>query len=160
MFNSIPEAKIFDRQFVTDHLIKIVGDNFTFISLFTSLIVLLALFLIYGRIELTLISFLPMAISSSAGAEVQRPLATVVIGGLISATALTLIVLPALYILFSRRQKATIPPIIALLILFLCSSTVLQAQTQQEVRLSLDSCINRALQNNLAIQSAQLNVKQ
>ena len=43
------------------------------------------------------LGFLPMALSSSAGAEVQRPLATVVIGGLITATFLTLIVLPALY---------------------------------------------------------------
>jgi cobalt-zinc-cadmium resistance protein CzcA len=41
--------------------------------------------------------FLPMAVSTSAGAEVQRPLATVVIGGLVSATLLTLVVLPVLY---------------------------------------------------------------
>ena len=43
------------------------------------------------------IGFLPMAVSTSAGAEVQRPLATVVIGGLISATLLTLLLLPSLY---------------------------------------------------------------
>ncbi len=43
------------------------------------------------------IGFLPMAVSTSAGAEVQRPLATVVIGGLVTATLLTLLVLPALY---------------------------------------------------------------
>jgi cobalt-zinc-cadmium resistance protein CzcA len=43
------------------------------------------------------LGFLPMAFSASAGAEVQRPLATVVIGGIISSTLLTLIVLPALY---------------------------------------------------------------
>ena len=43
------------------------------------------------------IGFLPMAISTSAGAEVQRPLATVVIGGLVTSTLLTLFVLPALY---------------------------------------------------------------
>lgn len=48
------------------------------------------------------LGFLPMALSSSAGAEVQKPLATVVIGGLITSTALTLIVLPVLYILFSE----------------------------------------------------------
>ncbi|MEQ8714999.1 MAG: CusA/CzcA family heavy metal efflux RND transporter, partial [Cyclobacteriaceae bacterium] len=47
------------------------------------------------------LGFLPMAISTSAGAEVQRPLATVVIGGLITATLLTLIVLPVLYYLLS-----------------------------------------------------------
>src|SRR5680860_69865 len=49
------------------------------------------------------LGFLPMAISTSAGAEVQRPLATVVVGGLITATALTLIVLPVLYAMFDRK---------------------------------------------------------
>jgi cobalt-zinc-cadmium resistance protein CzcA len=43
------------------------------------------------------VGFLPMALSTAAGAEVQRPLASVVIGGLISATLLTLLVLPTLY---------------------------------------------------------------
>lgn len=49
------------------------------------------------------LGFLPMALSSSAGAEVQKPLATVVIGGLITATLLTLFVLPVLYVLIERR---------------------------------------------------------
>lgn len=49
------------------------------------------------------VGFIPMAISTSAGAEVQRPLATVVIGGLISATALTLLVLPTVYIWLEER---------------------------------------------------------
>ncbi|WP_324671361.1 CusA/CzcA family heavy metal efflux RND transporter [Hymenobacter sp. GOD-10R] len=48
------------------------------------------------------LGFLPMALSTSAGAEVQKPLATVVIGGLISATLLTLLVLPVLYTLFTK----------------------------------------------------------
>jgi len=48
------------------------------------------------------LGFVPMAISTGTGAEVQRPLATVVIGGLISSTALTLLVLPALYRIFER----------------------------------------------------------
>lgn len=52
------------------------------------------------------LGFLPMALSSSAGAEVQRPLATVVIGGLLSATVLTLLVLPVLYIFFSGEKKS------------------------------------------------------
>jgi heavy metal efflux system protein len=50
--------------------------------------------------------FLPMAVSTSAGAEVQRPLATVVIGGLVTATLLTLLVLPALYPWFAGRRSA------------------------------------------------------
>ncbi|MFY7652264.1 MAG: efflux RND transporter permease subunit, partial [Chitinophagaceae bacterium] len=49
------------------------------------------------------LGFLPMAISNGAGAEVQRPLATVVIGGLITATLLTLLVLPCLYLLFETK---------------------------------------------------------
>ena len=50
------------------------------------------------------LGFLPMAISSGAGAEVQRPLATVVIGGLVTSTLLTLIVLPVLYAMFFTRK--------------------------------------------------------
>jgi heavy metal efflux system protein len=50
------------------------------------------------------LGFIPMAIATGAGAEVQRPLATVVIGGVISSTILTLLVLPALYVLFRRDE--------------------------------------------------------
>ena len=49
----------------------------------------------------------PMALSNGAGAEVQRPLATVVIGGLMIATFLTLFVLPILYILFEKKNNVT-----------------------------------------------------
>jgi len=51
------------------------------------------------------LGFLPMALSSGAGAEVQRPLATVVIGGLVSATLLTVMVIPCLYQLFERKNQ-------------------------------------------------------
>ena len=51
------------------------------------------------------LGFLPMALSNGAGAEVQRPLATVVIGGLLIATFLTLFVLPVLYILFEKMSS-------------------------------------------------------
>ncbi|MBI5131277.1 MAG: CusA/CzcA family heavy metal efflux RND transporter [Rhodopseudomonas palustris] len=54
------------------------------------------------------LGFVPMAIATGAGAEVQRPLATVVIGGIVSSTILTLLVLPALYVLFRRESP---PPI-------------------------------------------------
>ncbi|WP_081910858.1 efflux RND transporter permease subunit [Hymenobacter sp. APR13] len=53
------------------------------------------------------LGFLPMALSTSAGAEVQKPLATVVIGGLITATLLTLLVLPVLYTFFTDDGEAT-----------------------------------------------------
>ena len=52
------------------------------------------------------VGFIPMAISTGAGAEVQRPLATVVIGGLISATLLTLLVLPTVYTWMEERRSA------------------------------------------------------
>jgi cobalt-zinc-cadmium resistance protein CzcA len=52
------------------------------------------------------LGFLPMAFSSSAGAEVQKPLATVVIGGLITATLLTLVLLPVLYTLFTPKTNS------------------------------------------------------
>lgn len=55
------------------------------------------------------LGFVPMAVSSSAGAEVQRPLATVVIGGLISSTILTLYLLPTLYLWFERRTTQKVP---------------------------------------------------
>jgi cobalt-zinc-cadmium resistance protein CzcA len=51
------------------------------------------------------LGFLPMAVSSSAGAEVQKPLATVVIGGLITSTLLTLVLLPVLYIFFNSLKN-------------------------------------------------------
>ncbi|HBF54524.1 MAG TPA: CusA/CzcA family heavy metal efflux RND transporter, partial [Afipia sp.] len=52
------------------------------------------------------LGFVPMALATGTGAEVQRPIATVVIGGLISATLLTLFVLPALYVLFGRKPES------------------------------------------------------
>ncbi len=52
------------------------------------------------------LGFLPMALSHGAGAEVQRPLATVVIGGLVTSTALTLLVLPTIYLWIERRRNA------------------------------------------------------
>jgi cobalt-zinc-cadmium resistance protein CzcA len=52
--------------------------------------------------------FVPMMLSTGVGAEVQKPLAAVVIGGIISSTVLTLIVLPALYLLFEKKMRVTI----------------------------------------------------
>jgi len=56
------------------------------------------------------LGFIPMAIATGTGAEVQRPLATVVIGGILSSTALTLLVLPVLYRLFHRRDEEQMAP--------------------------------------------------
>lgn len=54
------------------------------------------------------LGFVPMAIATGAGAEVQRPLATVVIGGIISSTILTLLVLPALCALFRKDAPSAV----------------------------------------------------
>ncbi len=51
------------------------------------------------------LGFIPMALATSAGAEVQRPLATVVIGGLITSTLLTLLILPTLYAWFEKDAE-------------------------------------------------------
>lgn len=102
------------------------------------------------------LGFLPMAISSSAGAEVQRPLATVVIGGLISSTALTLMVLPALYYL---REKARLKRLgskvghTALILLVFGLPFSGQAQSPSY---SLKQLEVLALQNNQALAAAQL----
>jgi cobalt-zinc-cadmium resistance protein CzcA len=54
------------------------------------------------------LGFIPMAINTGIGAEVQRPLATVVIGGIVSATLLTLVVLPMLYSWFENDRQAEV----------------------------------------------------
>jgi cobalt-zinc-cadmium resistance protein CzcA len=54
----------------------------------------------------TLLGLLPLVLAQGIGAEVQRPLATVVVGGLFTSTALTLLVLPALYRTFAERDSA------------------------------------------------------
>jgi heavy metal efflux system protein len=55
-----------------------------------------------------IVGFLPAALSHGIGAEIQRPLARVVIGGLISSTVLTLLVLPVVYALISRDEVAAV----------------------------------------------------
>lgn len=100
------------------------------------------------------LGFLPMALSSTAGAEVQKPLATVVIGGLVTSTLLTLIVLPVLYIYFEKIRPKK-PMVTLLLLPLLAIGGSLQAQDKP---LSLQECINTALQQNKLIQAAQKEV--
>lgn len=105
------------------------------------------------------LGFLPMALSASAGAEVQRPLATVVIGGLITATALTLVVLPALYIVFSKKKKQHASAAVITICALMFSQNA-GAQTNIPKVLSLDSCIAIALAGNPELQKSQLKVIQ
>ncbi len=110
------------------------------------------------------LGFLPMAISTNAGAEVQRPLATVVIGGLITSTFLTMIVLPVLYSVLDDF-KIKIPfingKVVALFLLFL-SPLMIKAQENKtdENYLTVDSAIRIAIENNANLNAKRLAVKQ
>ncbi|MGZ3918697.1 MAG: CusA/CzcA family heavy metal efflux RND transporter, partial [Bacteroidia bacterium] len=95
--------------------------------------------------------FLPMALSNGAGAEVQRPLATVVIGGLLVATLLTLFVLPVLYMLIEKRKFKIKTANVVLLSLLL-----LTAKSYSQTPISLQAAIDTALKNNLAVKSERL----
>jgi cobalt-zinc-cadmium resistance protein CzcA len=102
------------------------------------------------------LGFLPMALSNGSGAEVQRPLATVVIGGLISATLLTLFVLPVLYILFEKAKRVKIPvkaSAVLIIIVFCFFAGNVEAQTP----ITLKTAIDTAVKNNLNLNSERLN---
>ncbi|MGB4773939.1 MAG: CusA/CzcA family heavy metal efflux RND transporter, partial [Daejeonella sp.] len=96
------------------------------------------------------LGFIPMALSTGAGAEVQKPLATVVIGGLITATFLTLVVLPLLYIIFSSKRKIKVKPIVTTVVIAfaICLSNNVQAQQPVTKRVSSSEAITLA-KNNL-----------
>jgi len=109
------------------------------------------------------LGFLPMAISGSAGAEVQRPLATVVIGGLFTSTLLTMIALPLLYSIMGNiegfdlkrfRFKRITRALVVLLLLV--PSTLSIAQQP----LSLEQAVDVALKNNKEIKSYHLRLDQ
>jgi len=108
------------------------------------------------------LGFLPMAISTSAGAEVQRPLASVVIGGLISSTLLTMIVLPVLYSVFEKKKKFSFKfNKTYLIVLLISSGCLLSGKTvAQEKALSLDQAIEWALQHNNELKSYELKAEQ
>lgn len=110
------------------------------------------------------LGFLPMAISTSAGAEVQRPLATVVIGGLITATILTLIVLPVLYAWFENRTNTPKSPFLKsknlgsiLVLLGLAFSSIGNAQENPK---NLEELMALAIENNVGLKATRLSVEQ
>lgn len=103
------------------------------------------------------IGFLPMALSTGAGAEVQRPLATVVIGGLISATFLTLFVLPLLYMLFSRTLVSKNRGVaLAVLLALLLLPHRTEAQTPIPYLASVQEVLDLAMRYNEQIRSERL----
>ena len=105
------------------------------------------------------LGFLPMALSTSPGAEVQRPLATVVIGGLITATFLTLVVIPVVYsILMGRKERKSKLAGNALLILLIFALGISSVEAQKP-KLSLNQCVEEALAKNSLIRSGGFEVQ-
>ncbi|AWA28978.1 CusA/CzcA family heavy metal efflux RND transporter [Flavobacterium magnum] len=105
------------------------------------------------------LGFFPMAFSTSAGAEVQKPLASVVIGGLLSATLLTLLVLPALYILFSGTAKIQVRKTASTIMLLLLP-VLSFAQPSPSKSLTVEEAVTMALGKNPQLKSASLEVEQ
>ena len=117
--------------------------------------------------------FLPMAFSGSAGAEVQRPLATVVIGGMLTATLLTLVVLPVLYTFVEsrsdKRKSLKGPNANVIIVLLVCGGllglpVLANAQNQQQPQdslqtITLEQARKRAVESYPKIQSARLEIE-
>ncbi len=100
------------------------------------------------------LGFLPMALSHGAGAEVQRPLATVVIGGLLIATLLTLFVLPILYIIFENglfKSNKIKPNVVVIILILLGFSNFAKAQN-----ITLQAALDTAIKNNLNVKRQKL----
>ena len=110
-----------------------------------------------------ILGFMPMAVSTSAGAEVQRPLATVVIGGLITATLLTLVVLPVLYSLSEgsfRFKFKKVPKAIIIVLIFIFPLSCKAQSDISSKKLSLENCIELAEKNNPGFNIAELSIDQ
>ncbi len=107
------------------------------------------------------LGFLPMALSNSSGAEVQKPLATVVIGGLISATFLTLIMLPVLYYYFEKgfglKSRSVAATLFVACLFF--GGTHARAQGSDETIKSVDEAIAIAIANNPNLKVTDLQVQ-
>ena len=105
------------------------------------------------------LGFLPMAVSTNAGAEVQRPLATVVIGGLVTSTVLTLIVLPVIYAWVEERKlkKTMSKKIITLIVMFLGISF---SQAQELPQLSVEDVYQLALKHNAELKASQFKIEE
>ena len=108
------------------------------------------------------LGFLPMALSTSGGAEVQRPLATVVIGGLITATFLTLVVLPILYSWLAQWQErkgnnSISSTAIMIILPLLFFSLSVEAQQRP---ITIDEAVEIAVQNHPSVRAANLQIEQ
>ena len=108
------------------------------------------------------LGFVPMALSTAAGAEVQKPLATVVIGGIITSTFLTLVFLPLIYVMFDEgfkmRKVLGKKALFILLPFFLISGTLLAQDPQSSELISMEEAVKIALDNNYQLENARLDI--
>ena len=111
-----------------------------------------------------ILGFMPMAVSKSAGAEVQQPLATVVIGGMLSATLLTLFILPILYRWVEQRKsnpKVT-KPIMAMVVFGVIAITPQDVSAQSDnhkIITELNDAISIGMENNGNAKVARTNIE-
>ncbi|WP_111707528.1 CusA/CzcA family heavy metal efflux RND transporter [Lutibacter citreus] len=107
--------------------------------------------------------FLPMALSTSSGAEVQRPLATVVIGGLLTATVLTLFVIPILYKWIEKRQfkviKLSNSKMMFTALIFIMGIGQMQAQDKKTNVITIEDAVSLAIKNHPTLKANQLKVE-
>lgn len=102
------------------------------------------------------LGFIPMAISTGAGGEVQKPLATVVIGGLIISTMLTLFVLPVMYLLFEKgTQYIKMNKNSSLVIL---ATILFSITTSAQNKISINAAIDSAIQHNASLKASSMQV--
>ena len=105
-----------------------------------------------------ILGFLPMALSTSAGAEVQQPLATVVIGGMVSATLLTIIILPLLYRKIESMKHIRHSTLVTVVFLFVGIAG--SAQTYESpVSLTIDEAMSQAEERYPKIRAANLEIE-
>jgi len=108
-----------------------------------------------------ILGFLPMAISTSAGAEVQQPLATVVIGGMLTASFLTLFIIPILYAMLESRseKKRTKVSFANLIFIPLIGGGLLFTNPVNAQDLTLNQAIEKALENNGNMKAMNLKIE-
>ena len=117
------------------------------------------------------LGFVPMAVATSAGAEVQRPLATVVIGGLVVSTVLTLVIIPAFYHIVStfpviqrRLQRLKAPRILNNLLPYIAFATTLLcslpsfSQSSSTVKVTLDKAVSMAIERSPRVKAAEAEI--
>jgi cobalt-zinc-cadmium resistance protein CzcA len=109
------------------------------------------------------LGFVPMALSTAAGAEVQKPLATVVIGGIITSTFLTLVFLPLIYVMFDEgkawKKRKWINAGIMVIPFLLFSNNIQSQEKEGALSINMEMAVEIALENNFQLENARLDLE-